>query len=38
MKKKVKLKSWFKESLCEIVALAEYIVIVGSLFILIGAI
>lgn len=38
MKKKVKLKSWFKESLCEVVALAEYVIIVGALFILIGAI
>lgn len=36
--KKLKLKQSVKESLCEIVALAEYIVIVGSLFILIGAI
>lgn len=36
MKKQLKLL--FKESLCEVVALAEYVIIVGALFILIGAI
>ncbi len=36
--KKLKLKQSIKESLCEVVALAEYVIIVGALFILIGAI
>lgn len=36
MKKQLKLL--FKETVCEVVALAEYVVIIGALFILIGAI
>lgn len=35
--KKLNLKQSIKESLCEIVALAEYVIIIGSLFILVGA-